>query len=400
MSSVIVGTAGSFEIEAIDLEAATAGAQITIGSILVQNGGAFDLGSASGISAENVANVDVSNVNVTIEGSASATFGGIETTGGLVGAITLNVGTAGSATFGTITASGVGAITVMVSGSTAASAAGVDFGNISSETTVGAIEIAGVDGANVTFGTIGASGSLGAIAVSGAVDVVIGAVTTTRVGTISTTGQNASGSFTIDLSGVTNAVELNLGIGANTIVSGDGNDVITLTGSRTAAAGNDTIRYVSSTDGLDQVINFIAGNAASGGDQFEIDVSEFGLALRDGDGSAIGAAVSDLTVAISGATTIGTTDNVIVLTTAFASTATMQDFVDSGITLGSAVAGSGNLVVVWTNGVDSYVSLIDFDATGGDLTLASASGSIVVSTLAEVSGVTPGAFVAANFEFV
>jgi hypothetical protein len=58
----------------------------------------------------------------------------------------------------------------------------------------------------VTFGTIGASGSLGAIAVSGAVDVVIGVVTTTRVGTISTTGQNASGSFEINLSGVTNAV--------------------------------------------------------------------------------------------------------------------------------------------------------------------------------------------------
>jgi len=170
LNAVTVGTAASFEIEAIDLEAATAGAQITIGNILVQNGGAFDFGSASGISASGVANVDVSSINVTIEGSGSATFGGIETTGGAVGAITLNVGTAASATFGTITASAIGAISVMASGSTGASAAGVDFGNMSSETTVGALEIAGTDGANVTFGTIGASGSLGAIAASGAVD--------------------------------------------------------------------------------------------------------------------------------------------------------------------------------------------------------------------------------------
>jgi len=400
LGAMTVGTGASFELEAIDLEAATAGAQVNIGAITVQRNGDFDLGSASGISAGAIANVDISNISLTVETSGSATFGVISTSGGAVGQITVNVGTAASAIFGTVTASAIGAISVMASGSTAATAAEVDFGNMTSESTIGAIEIAGEDAANVTFGTLGASGSIGAIAASGAVDVVIGVVTAPRIGTISTTGQNASGSFQIDLSGVTNAVEVNLGVGANTIVSGDGNDVITLTAGRTAVAGNDTIRYVSSTDGLDNIINFIAGNAASGGDQIELDVSEFDLALRDGDGSAIGAAVSDLTVAISGATTIGATDNIIVLTTAFATTATMLNFVDSEITFATALAGSGNAVVVWTNGSDSYLSLIDFDVTGGETTLASGSAALVVNTLAEISGVTPGAMVAANFEFV
>jgi len=254
----------------------------------------------------------------------------------------------------------------------------------------------------VTFGTIGASGSLGAIAASGAVDVVIGAVTTTRVGTISTTGQNASGSFTIDLSGVTNAVELNLGIGANTIKSGAGNDVITLTGSRTAAAGNDVIQYDATGQGIDDIRNFIAGAAASGGDQIELAVALTTATLKDSEGSAIAAATDvQLSTAFATTGTLAAGDNVIVIAATLGTTAAMLDFLD-GIALASAAVASASFVVAWGDGTNTYISIVDaLDAgSAGATTLASAGHTLSVATLAQLSNTTAGALVAANFDFI
>ena len=376
------------------------GSKITLEDVTVGQDAYFGVSSIAGTGFPDV---DLSDVTFSVGASAGVNMGNISTTGGEVGAITLNIGTAASATFGTITASAIGAITVFASGSENASAAGVDFGNFSAETTIGALELAGVDGANVTFGTIGASGSLGAIAVSGAIDVVIGAVTTLRVGTISTTGQGVSGSFTIDLSGVTNAVELNLGVGSNTILSGHGNDVITLTGGRTAATGNDVIQYNATGQGSDNIINFIAGNAASGGDQIELATAIGTAALFNADGElVVNTDDADLSVALfdNAATALLDTDNVIVIGTALASTAAMIDFIDN-VSLATAAQSSGSYVVAWGDGTDTYISILDVldPGSAGANTFSSASATISVGTLAQLSGVTPGALVAANFDF-
>jgi hypothetical protein len=57
------------------------------------------------------------------------------------------------------------------------------------------------------------------------------------------------------------------------------------------------------------------------------------------------------------------------------------------------------LLVVWTDGADSYVSVATNMSSGGT-TMASGSLTVTDATLAQISGVTPGALVAANFAFV
>jgi len=400
-----IATAASFEIDGFDFEGSGTAAQVNIGTIVMSSGASLDFGSASGVSADGVNNVDVSAINLTMGKSATAHFGAIHTTAGAVGAITINLGEGATATFGTVSASAVGAHSL-----TLASGASASFGNIvafsggnANEGAVGSIEIGGVDASDVSFGTIGAS-SVGAIAVSGAVDVTFGKITTTTIGEINATAQGVSGSFTIDLSGVTNAVELKLGVATNVITSGNGNDVITLTGGRTAYAGNDTIAYVASGDGVDNVINFIAGNAASGGDVIRLDGDT--LNLLDGSGDQVGNGVSGGATAVSilavttNATSLAADNNIVsIQATAFASTAALMSAISVGgslalTNLADASAG-GNLTVVWYDGSNTHVSLVGIT---GATNLITANADF--DDLVTLQGITPAALVAANFDIL
>jgi len=246
--------------------------------------------------------------------------------------------------------------------------------------------------------------------VSGALDVTFGTITTTTMGEVNATNLGASGTFTIDLSGVTNAVEVKLGVATNTVISGIGNDVITLTGGRTAAAGNDNIRYSTGTQGTDNIINFIAGNAASGGDQIELATGFAGASGGIIVGSAIATDATTVAVALattaSGSITIASGVSVILVNaTSFASTAAMVSAVATGGSLeinlaaGGGGATAGSIVVVWTDGNDSYVSLLGATAGASGTNALIENGSAMV-TIAQLSGVTPGALVAANFDFV
>jgi len=343
---------------------------------------------------------------------ASADLGAITLTAGAVGAVSLTLlGTDASAEFGAVAASAVGSYSII-----AGSGAGADFGNIAAfsgananQGRVGAIEIAGVDGADVTYGTIAAS-AVGAIAVSGALDVTFGAITTTTIGEVNATNLGVSGNFTINLSGVTNAVEVKLGVATNTVISGAGNDVITLTGGRTAVAGNDNIQYTTGTQGTDYIINFIAGNAASGGDQIELATGFIGASGGIIVGSAIATDATTLVAALattaSGAITIASGVSIVLINaTAFASTAAMVSAVATAGSLeinmaaGGGGATAGSIVVVWTDGNDSYVSLLGATAAASGTNAIIENGSALV-TIAQLAGVTPGALVAANFDLV
>jgi len=403
LGAVTVAGSGEVAINNIDVQAAGTGAQVTIGAVTVTKDGGWSAGSISGTAT---VNVDVGTVTIDVGASATATLGAITLTGGAVGAITLTLASDATATFGSVDASAISTHTIVAN--TGASA---NFGNMvaysggnASQGRVGAIEIAGVDGADVQFGTIAAS-AVGAIAVSGALDVTFGTITTTSLGEVNNTAQGVSGSFTIDLSGVTNAVEVKLGVAQNVVISGLGNDVITLTGGRTATAGNDVIRFTTSTQNTDNIVNFIAGAAASGGDQIEFDVSEFGSGLVDSDGSALAAAADIVFGTASGAAvTLNASANLILFTTAYANTAALITDAQADITNATATKTSGTFLIGWTDGSDTYVSLLSFEegasATDGLAGLASASG-VTVTTLASLQGVTPGALLAAaNFDVV
>lgn len=406
-NAITIGTGASFELDGIDLEGSATGAQVTIGTITMNSGASLDFGSASGISASAVGNVDISSITLVMGASATANFGTIKTTAGAVGNITVNLGDGATATFGAVSASSIGSHSLVL-----ASGASASFGNMqaysggnANQGAKGGIEIAGVDGADVSFGTIQAS-AVGAVSVSGALDVTIGLITTTTLGEVNATGLGVSGSFTIDMGAVTNAVEVKLGAAANTITSGLGNDSITLLGGRTSVAGNDVIRYTTATQGIDYITNFIAGNAASGGDRIEFG-SGGGLASRIIVGSALATDASTLVATVattaSGAITVGSGDSIVLLNaTAFASTAAFHSAIATGgsleINMAGASATAGNLVVVWTDGSDSYVSLVAVEATAGANALVSGVAGIV--TLSQLAGVTPAALVAANFDIV
>ena len=103
--------------------------------------------------------------------------------------------------------------------------------------------------------------------------------------------------------------------------------------------------------------------------------------------------------AITGATTLDGTDNIILLGTALSSAGAVSAFIATNITLASAIAVTGSMLVVWTDGDgDTTISVL------GHTAMASASfgssGPITVTDLAVLEGVTPGALVAANFDFV
>jgi len=405
-NAITISTGASFELDGIDLEGSATGAQVVIGTITMNSGASLDFGSASGISANAVGNVDISSITLVMGASATANFGTIKTTAGAVGNITVNLGDGATATFGAVSASSIGSHSLVLASGASASFGNMQAysGNNANQGAKAGIEIAGVDGADVSFGTIQAS-AVGSISVSGALNVSIGAITTTTLGEVNATGLGVSGVFTIDMSGVTNAVEVKLGAAQNTIISGIGNDVITLTGGRTSVAGNDVIQYSTATQGTDNIINFIAGNAASGGDRIEFASAD--LAARIIVGSALATDASTLVATVattaSGAITIGSGDSIVLINaTAFGSTAAFHSAIATGGTLEINMAGAsataGNLVVVWTDGNDSYVSLVAVHATAG--TNALVSGVAGIQTLAQLSGVTPAALVAANFDIV
>jgi len=126
--------------------------------------------------------------------------------------------------------------------------------------------------------------------------------------------------------------------------------------------------------------------------------------MLDADGSAIAAAEGVVLGTASGAAvTLGASANIILFTTAYASTAALITDAAADITLSTGTLTSGDFFAVWTDGTNAYVSQIHIEegasATDGIIALASASG-ITVTTFASISNVSAGSLVAANFAFV
>ena len=420
--SASIATAGLIEIESIAAVSADS-LVVSLGSVNIAQSGDLSFGSA-GIS---LAGRAFSIGTIDVGASASATFGEVDASA--ISAITISVATGGQATLGQLSMTGSGVIG-NISLNVNASGANVTLGQIGSAgssisaigaitiTTietgsvdvgaiiatagdVGAITINNSEDGDVDFSTISAS-SIASITVSGGGVVDFGAIGATNVTNGVSATQMSSGTFTINMSGVTNRVVVNLGAADNAIITGNGNDIVTLLAGRTAYAGNDVITYAATGKGLDNVVNFIAGAAASGGDEINLSIAMTTAGLIDADGEAIAAGVADLSVALfNTATALDAADNIIVIGTAMANTAAMLDFLD-GVSLATAAQASSSFVIAWGDGTNTYVSIVDaLDAgSAAATTLASAGHTLSVSTIVQLSGMTPGALVAANFEFI
>jgi len=418
VEDLTVGAAGYVEIEKVAFTAAQTGLQINVGEIVVGTSAGFTLGGSGGIAGTNVANVDVSDISVDVQADGSATFGTILTTGGVVGDITTTVADSGSATYGAVVASGVGAITI-----TAAGDGEVDHGQITLASNLGAITLNLSDESDATFGAITAGGDIdsivvniaasatanfgdinasgiGDITVSGAGFVDFGQMSAVNVGTISST--LTSGTFRADLSAVTNAVEVSLSSATNTIESGAGNDVITLAA---GATGNDTILFNTATDGTDQIANFAPGDTGNDLIGFGTGFVGASVGIMVGSGVAVTSTtlVAEVATTASGAITIDDTVSIVLVgATSFASTAAFVSAIATGgsLEIGAGTAGTGaSLVVVWTDGNDSYVSLVGTTAAASGTNALIEDGS-ALATVAILEGITPAALAADNFDVI
>lgn len=390
-TNVISGaTAG---LASITLSAAGTGAQVNIGAVTVGVDGQF---SAGAIDASTATNVDLSDITITLAASSESSIGVVSTTAGAVGNIDVVVGAYASAGFGNIAASAMGSIEI----DSANGRGYVDFGNLVITKNLGTVEVTGaVDNSDVTIGNINASG-VGAISVAGAGNFTVGKITATNVGTVTST-QGVSGQFTIDLTGVTNAVEVVLGRASNTVKSGIGNDVITLTSGST---GNDSIVYSTATQGNDLIVNFGAGSSATAGGADLIVINASALPLSVGSGSLVTTATDVSLLMFTGASaTMGSATNIVLMTTAFASTAAMVTQLAQLSWSTAQASGTDSVLVVWGNGDDTYVSVASITAGAASTTSwASASAAITLTdtTLLTLDGVSAGQLVAANFDFI
>jgi len=360
------------------------------------------------------------NISLDLQGvSAEARIHRIDAndaaTGMTIGAITVMASGAGaSASFEGMSASAIGAITVTTDGSAnvafASFSASATLGNITITTRhsgdtvtftdfattasgrMGDIVINATAGSDVAFGDFGSSG-IGLIKVAGEGAVTFGSASGNRINGIDLRGVGSGGSFTIDLSGVSAGVVVDGGLGTSSIVSSKGDDEFYLESGR----GAESIRYQTASQGTDIIVKFEAGTAD---DQLEFVAATFGTTggLMDASGEA--AVTAQLTNGITAAYALTAGDTVIVLATGFDTNASALDFLDNNITFKTALAGEASMLVVYGTGTDTVVAVLDIGTATSLTTLASGSAVLSLTQVAVLSGVTPGALVAANFEIV
>ena len=416
INPVLVGANGLVTIDRVQIHT-TAGAVLTVGQITVGTSAGFVLGSA-GIQFNNILDGRISDIAMTLGVDASGTFGAISITDGAVGNIGLSLADSASASFGNILTSAMGDITLTLEGDSEA-----DFARLEAGGDIGDITLSVEDDADATFGVLHASGdigniilsiasgatvnfaemdaqNIGDIKVSGAGVAVFAGFWATRVGTIDASGMASAGSLNVNLAGVANGVTVDGGNGTLVVQSSDGNDTFNLK----SGAGDDTIRFGATGQAADVAYRFEMG---TGGDVIGLSVT--GLDMLNGSGDAIdasAAAVVDVTVVTAGGTSLAATDNIVVIkATAFASLAEMVSSISKtagdhalDLVAGASSNEAGGLAIVWSDGVDSYLSLVEVaNASAGVLNNASANTLITFAGV-NITGVNTTA-VAANFAF-
>ena len=159
-------------------------------------------------------------------------------------------------------------------------------------------------------------------------------------------------------------------------------------------------------DGSVAITNFQAG---ASGDKIAIDVSATGTGSKitdAGNDNDVAAGDAVVLTELSAATDLSAAsknDNVLVITgITFATTALVETALESGGSraLNVDVDAGDELIVVWSDGSNSYVGLLDV-GTATDGTLA--AGDTTMTILAELVGVdasTASTLVAANFSFI
>ena len=322
-------------------------------------------GASASIRYNGILDVDhVQTIDLVATGGGDVTIDDIEMLGISSAATTTDIDTALN-----ITATGANGTTgsnVTVSAINTASATTLDTVTIVSD--AGATVNFTTGAANLTITTFDATGSLG-----------------TNVIDTSTSGA---------------AVSLSMGAAKkNTITTEiDQADTVTLS----TSAGADVIKVLDDTTAVDVIVNFKGG---AGGDVIEIDVSQLSIAgtLDDFNSGAVTNANKVVmnvdadgvaTAADYTNNTLNKEMNILKLTNTFADVAAVYGAIDldAGSELDN-LADDDEVLVLWTNGSDSFLSNIVMSAVDG----ASADAG---ANLIQLSNMDHSTLVADNFSFI
>jgi len=313
----------------------------------------------------------IAGVNAT--GSVSNTIGNISVAGG------------GNADLGTFAASTIGSFTYSGGSGMSVDALVATAGSI------GAISLSGVAG-TASIASVHAS-SVGAITLAGSADLAI-SVTATNFTSFNAAAVVGSANTTVsaNFAGVVSNIDIALGSASNFIVSGQGNDTITLV----AGSGLDTIHYTNTAQATDAISRFLVG---TGGDVIRLAGTGMEIYGGNGGGTA-GFAVTSTSFTRLGSgsmtgVTLGTGAGYILISgTSFANANEMISAIAGGgsfaISGGTASDGGftgGSLVVVWSDGDSSYVTLVDATAVNGGSFVVSNAATATDVTLAQINGV-------------
>lgn len=197
------------------------------------------------------------------------------------------------------------------------------------------------------------------------------------------------------------------GAGSDSISGGKGNDVLTgavqgtvdgVTDTLTGGLGNDT--FIHGDAAAITTVTDFSISGTNGIDNIALSVGDLGLTLKDGNAVAVIAGATAKVATVSANKTLAAGDNVVVLTGTFASAAAMELAIETGgarqLTFASALTANDDVVVVWSDGVNSHVGFYN-DAVGAT-TLGATGTYTELVTLTGVASVD--AAVSGNFQFL
>jgi len=256
------------------------------------------------------------------------------------------------------------------------------------------------------------------------VNGVSGTITDTLAGAVTVSGSTDNSNLTLNMTGA-GAHTITVGSGANVIVGGSLVDNITVaTGANnvqvTGAAGADSITLGAAHTGTDTVI-FAAGSAAGVGVTTSTDSITNWLVARDvlslsitaqagslistGGNVAVAAAATPVVQHVTTATTatIATATNVIVLDYTIANATALVTAIGTTaatlLTEATSFAVDSDFVIVWTDGTNSYLGLINDANNPANAALLAAN--LTYTPIATLTGVSSVAgLTAANFSFI
>jgi len=257
-----------------------------------------------------------------------------------------------------------------------------------------------IDSTITTLNTSGAA-TTDTVVASGSKNLTVGTWTATAGEVFTAVGLTGNLVATVGANGATvlggsGNDTITGGAAADSVSGGAGTDVLSggagaIADTMTGGAGADRFTVIGTT--ADTITDF----SISQGDVIAVSIGNDGVTTIAGANAAVAAGATAGVRLISGATTLVAADNVLVLTGTFASSAVMEVAIESGgsraLTLGGAPTAGDDLLVVWSDGTNSYMGYYNLTTTATTPIAADSYTNVLTLTgVTSVDSLTSGNF--------